>query len=249
MSLRRAAEMTWSEVAEAAPRSIALLPVGSTEAHGPHLPLATDVIISEAVCLRVADALQARGQDAVMFPAITLGLTEFARPFAGTISVSAEHVIEAIASTCRALREAKFAAALVINHHVEPAHFRAVRAGAEKGRAEGMRVACPDHRRPPWIAELGQEFAHGGAHAGEYETSLVMAAAPATVREAMRAKLAPVEIDLGARIKAGATDFLACGGPEAYFGHPERASAAEGKRLLEVLARCAVAALDALDAK
>lgn len=248
MALHRAAELTWPEVRELAPRSVALLPVGSTEAHGPHLPLSTDVVIAEAVCARVAERLAARAREAVVFPPLAYGLTEFARAFAGTVSVPAGEVTALVRDACLGISAAGFARIAVVNHHLEPAHFRAVREGAEAAKKAGAPVACPDHRRKPWAPMLGEEFTSGGAHAGLYETSLVLAAAPQLVREHLRGELPPVEVNLAGAIKAGATDFHSAGGPQAYFGHPGLASAAEGNRLLDVLADVTIAALDELDA-
>ncbi len=245
MKLHRAAELTWVEAAELAKAgAYALVPVGSTEAHGPHLPLSTDVIIAEAVCTRVSEQLEARNIRSVIFPPLSYGLTEFARSFIGTVSVPAHEVTETLSQACLGLSGAGFAKVALINHHLEPAHFAAVKAAAEAARGQGARVACPDHRRKPWALELGEEFCRGGSHAGYYETSLVLAAAPHLVREEIRRKLTPLEIDLAARIKAGAADFHACGGPEAYFGHPEQATAQEGERLLGVLTRMTLQALD-----
>ncbi|MBS2027480.1 MAG: creatininase family protein [Deltaproteobacteria bacterium] len=247
MALHRAAELTWTEVKKLAPKSVALLPVGSTEAHGPHLPLATDVIIAEAVCARVAERLKARKLETVVFPPLAYGLTEFAKVFAGTVGLSGKEVTNTIRDAALGISQAGFAKMAVVNHHLEPAHFKAVRAGAEAARKEGAKVACPDHRRTPWAPILGPEFTHGGSHAGLYETSLVLAAAPKLVRDDIREALPAVEVDLPAAIKKGATNFHEAGGPDAYFGQPALASAAEGNRLLDVLADATLAALDELD--
>jgi len=56
-------------------------------------------------------------------------------------------------------------------------------------------------------------------------------------------KLPELAVDLPARIKAGAKNFLECGGPDAYFGDPARATAEEGHRLLEILAEVSEAAV------
>ena len=79
------ARMTYVEVQAALARpepKIALLPTGSTEAHGPHLPLATDSIISEEMAKRAAQQLAARGMIAVCMPALH---------YAGTIPLSLRH--------------------------------------------------------------------------------------------------------------------------------------------------------------
>src|SRR5690606_11633212 len=116
-------------------------------------------------------------------------------------------------------------------------------------RAEGLKVGMPDHRRRPWAIELGEEFCSGGAHAGFYETSLVLACAPHRVREAERMKLPTLEVNLGQKIREGAKDFLACGGPDAYFGSPAQATAEDGEKLFAVLTRAAVDVVYALDLK
>lgn len=241
-----ARELPWPEVKRAAGAgAIALLPVGSTEAHGPHLPLATDVLIAEAVAARVADLLAARSRTAIIFPACAYSLTEFARPWAGTVSVGADAARAYLADVLAAIAGTPFARVGVLNHHLEPAHFRVVRDAAKlaQERVPGSDVRVPDHRRPPFSEQLGAEFTHGGSHAGWYETSLVMAAAPHLVRDAERRALRPIPVDLPALIKAGKKDFQECGGPDAYLGDPAAASAEEGARLLELLAEHACAAL------
>src|SRR5215831_9091282 len=69
---------------------IALVPVGSTEPHGPHLGLGTDVVISAAACLRAAELLDKRGtMIGVIAPAVSYGVTDCAVGFSGAVSVPA----------------------------------------------------------------------------------------------------------------------------------------------------------------
>ncbi|MBF5043669.1 creatininase family protein [Aggregicoccus sp. 17bor-14] len=243
-----AAHLSWPRVrALARGGAVALLPVGSTEAHGPHLPLAVDVLIAQAVCREVARRLESeRGVQALLFPPVAYGLTDFAASFSGTVSLAADTARALLADALAGIAGHGFAATLAVNHHLEPAHFRVVHEAAKAARERsGARVLAPDHRRPPTGPLLGREFTHGGSHAGCYETSLMLAAAPELVDQDALAGLAAVEVDLPARIKAGARDFHEAGGPEAYFGDPRSASAEEGKRLLGVLADAVLSALDA----
>jgi len=121
---------------------------------------------------------------------------------------------------------------------LEPAHFGVVHQAAREAAAKsGTTILVPDHRWGATASQLGEEFTRGGSHAGQYETSLMLAAAPKLVRERIRAKLADVPVDLPAAIKAGARTFADCGGGQAYFGSPSRATAREGRRLLEILAK------------
>lgn len=240
--MNRAAHLPWPKMkALAQGGAIALLPIGSTEAHGPHLPLNVDVVIAEEVCRRVAARLQAKGRTAVMFPAVAYTLTDFAAGFTGTVSLQADTARALMRGVMAGILKAGFARVLVCNHHLEPAHFKLVH---EAAREAGAGVLVADHRRKPHGPRLGEEFMHGGSHAGGYETSLMMAAAPHLVDEAARQALPDLEVDLPARIKAGAKDFLECGGADAYFGTPARATAEEGHRLFEILADAGEAALE-----
>src|SRR5262245_25649048 len=130
-----AAELPWPEVKQAAAYgALALLPVGSTEAHGPHLPLGTDVAIAQAVAARVAERLSAAGRRALIFPAVTYSLTDFARPFPGTVSVAAEAARAYLTEVFVSLAATPFRRVGVLNHHLEPAHFRLVHEAAKAAR-------------------------------------------------------------------------------------------------------------------
>src|SRR6185295_2876262 len=241
-----ARDMPWPSVKRAAEAgAYALVPVGSTEAHGPHLPLGTDVFIAEAVAVRTADNLEKRGREAIIFPTCAYALAEFARPWAGTVSIGADAARAHLAEVLAAIARTPFQRVGVINHHLEPAHFRVVREAAKlaQERVPGSVVRVVDHRHPPFADQLGEEFTRGGSHAGWYETSLVMATAPHLVRNHVRETLAPIPVDLPALIKAGKKDFLECGGPDAYLGDPASASVQDGVRLLTLLAQHACDAL------
>ncbi len=237
-----AAELSWPSIqALAQQRAVALLPVGSTEAHGPHLPLSVDVIIAHEVCRRVAERLTV---PVVVFPAVTYSLTDFAAPFAGTVSIGAQTAHDFMVSVLNGIVASGFETIAVINHHLEPAHFRLVREAAKIAQAATRaHLVVPDHRRAPTGPQLGDEFMHGGSHAGQYETSLMLAVAPQLVNESVRCHLPPLDVDLSAAIKNGASNFIECGGPEAYFGTPATATPDEGHRLFEILADAAASSI------
>ncbi len=240
-----AAELPWTEIREyARAGAVSLLPIGSTEAHGPHLPLNVDVVISVEVCRRTALRLGARGTPALIFPPIAYALTEFAAGFAGTVSVGREATLAYLTEVLRGIASHGFKRIAAVNHHLEPAHFRVVHQAAREAAAKsGATILVPDHRWGATASQLGEEFTRGGSHAGEYETSLMLAAAPKLVGERIRAKLAELLVDLPAAIKAGARTFADCGGDQAYFGSPSRATAREGRRLLDILAKATEDAL------
>jgi creatinine amidohydrolase len=203
-----------------------------------------DVIIAEEVCTRVARRLAKRKMAAVIFPAVSYGLTQFAAGFCGTISVPADVTRSFLTEVMVGIASQGFGRLGAINHHLEPEHFQLV---LEAASAAALRtsasIVVPDHRKRPHSERLGNEFTHGGSHAGAYETSLLLAAAPDLVDEPARASLTDMPVDLPAAIKAGARTFQECGGNEAYFGSPRSASPEEGERLFEALADIAEAAL------
>lgn len=213
---------------------VVLVSVGSIEPHGPHLPLGTDTIISEAAAERAAELLDARGVDTVLAPAIPFGVTDFARGFAGAVSLPAAALTSLLREVVRALIAAGARHVCLVNNHLEPAHDAAVRAALEGLDAKAASVACPLTRRH--ARTLSAEFKSGACHAGRYETSLVLAAAPALVEDTTRASLAEVPISLSDGIKAGKDSFKAMGMTDAYAGAPSLASAEHGEEQLDLLA-------------
>ena len=212
---------------------VVLLPVGSVEPHGPHLPLATDTIISDAVASRAVALLATRDVSAVVAPAIPYGVTEFAAGFAGAVSVPAEALTPFLRAVILGYHAAGFAHVCLVNNHLEPAHDEAVRA-AVVGLAPGSAsVACPLSRR--WARTLSDEFKSGACHAGRYETSIVLAAAADTVDTAAAHDLPASALSLSAGIKQGVATFKAMGMDRAYTGAPALATAAEGEALIEKL--------------
>jgi creatinine amidohydrolase len=212
----------------------ALVPVGSVEPHGPHLPLATDTIIGEAAADRAVARLAEKGVAALVAPAVPYGVTRFAEGFAGAISVPAEVLTSFLRAVAQGYLGAGFAHVCLVNNHLEPAHDAAVRAAVADLPAGSASVACPLARR--WARTLSPEFKSGACHAGRYETSLVLAASPGAVDEAARASLPDLDVSLSQGILAGKASFLAMGMDRAYTGAPARATGAEGEEMLDRLA-------------
>jgi creatinine amidohydrolase len=218
----------------AGPRPVvALLPVGSVEPHGPHLPLQTDTLISEGAILRACARLSERVQP-VVAPAVPYGVTHYARGFAGAVSVPQAVLTAYLRAVVEGLLGEGLAHVCIVNNHLEPEHDQAVRAALEglpRGRAS---VACPLTRR--WARTLGDEFKRGECHAGRYETSLLLACAPGQVDGDAARALPEVPVSLSKKISEGVVTFTGMGLHRAYAGAPAQASAEEGEALLEKLA-------------
>jgi creatinine amidohydrolase len=212
----------------------ALVPVGSVEPHGPHLPLATDTVISETAARRAVASLKEKGIATVIAPAIPYGVTEYAAGFSGAISVPADALTAFLRAVVDGLLGAGLSHVCLVNNHLEPAHDRAVRAAVAHAPVGRASVACPLTRR--WGRTLSAEFKSGACHAGRYETSLVLAADAAMVDETAARALPDLATSLSDGIRAGKTTFRAMGMERAYTGSPREATAAEGRALYERLA-------------
>lgn len=235
---RDLATRTFPEAGEALKRNaVALLPIGATEPHGPHLPLETDVIISVEAARRAAARLARRGIETLVLPAIPYSITEFSAGFPGALSLPRATSLALLTGISTAAIAGGFRAVCFVNSHLEPDHLMVLReAAAAASAATGRPVIFPDKTSRRWAATLTDEFRSGACHAGRYETSLVMAARPGLVREETRAGLPEVPISIGRKIKEGAKTFLEAGGDRAYFGDPATATAAEGESTYDALA-------------
>ena len=245
------AEMTFAEVEAVAKGAVAILPVGAIEAHGPHLPLLTDVIIARGMAMSAARAMEARGIEHVLIaPPLQLSSAGFAASFAGTLSLRPETVTAILVEAVLSLHRAGIARIVIGNAHLDPAHTASLHEGVRVCReTHGVAVVFPDITRKPWALRLTDEFKSGACHAGQFETSIVMAERPELVRESIRAALEPNPASLSQAIRDGKTTFEEAGGPAAYFGFPQRATAEEGRETLATLGAILADALESEGAK
>lgn len=238
MPISQLSELTWEEARDllARPEAVAILPVGAIEAHGPHLPLSTDVVISEAMASAAARKLAARGHEVLLLPTLAYTAAGFAGAFPGTVSLEPATVTATIVEIARSLAAHGLGTLAIANSHLDPAHLGAIeRAEATLQNASTLTIVFPDITRKPWALRLGEEFRSGACHAGSFETSMVLAVRPELVREGVRESLPANPASLSEAIRRGVRNFEDAGGPRAYFGYPARASAGEGAATIEAL--------------
>jgi len=226
-------EMTWTEIQEALKdRPVAIVPVGPTEAHGPHLPVSTDTVLATEMARRGAAKLSEHGVPSLILPPVCFAVADYGADFPGTLSLPAETVVALLRDVALAAGK-KYRAVAFSNVNMEPRHLETLKKGVEEARKAGASVCYADLTKKRWSDLLGKEFLQGD-HAGHFETSLMMAAAPELVRERERISLAPTE-SLNAALKKGAKTFMEAGGEDAYFGDPTAASAEDGEASFEAL--------------
>jgi len=232
----RLAELPWSEVdALDRDRTVCILPVGAVEAHGPHLPLTTDGIIAESMAEDAARRLAESDLLPLILPTFEYTTARFAAAFSGTLSVSVATVTAALVDVGRSLAFHGFRTLAIANAHLDPAHLASLHAAVSQLLNEDVLAVFPDLTRKPWALQLGEEFKSGACHAGQFETSVVLAARPDLVREQERRGLAANPASLSVAIREGKETFEAAGGPRAYFGAPAAASAEEGRATIAAL--------------
>ncbi len=218
-------DLSWTEVERAARRAL-LVPLGSLEQHGPHLPLDTDTRIARAVA---RGAVSAREGVAVA-PPIAFGASGEHAGFPGTVSIGTPALTQLLVELGReASRD--WDATLLVNAH--GGNRDAVDAALGQLRAEGRRCAA-----------FHVSAAGGDAHAGRTETALLLYLDPNVVRHelAEAGETRPVA-ELIDRLRR---DGVRPVSPNGVLGDPMDATAEEGRRLLSELIADCTQALDAL---
>ena len=238
---------TWPDI-EAALKSdapcVAILPCGATEAHGKHLPLNTDVVISDGVASYALPDLEDADIVAFVLPSLAYAPAEYAAAFAGTISISTEAAAGVIFDIAKSLKAQGFACLAIANSHFDPANVMMLRGVVERIESElQLPVAFPDFTRRKLAETLTEEFKSGACHAGQFETSLVMASRPELVDEGARQSSDDNPSSLTEAFAKGAKNFEEAGGPEAYFGFPKAATPTEGVQTYELMAKALVEAV------
>ncbi len=176
---------SWFEIVEHAKSiDLAILPVGSIEQHGPHLPTGTDAMIADEVARRTAEALEGKGVPVLVMDTVRYGYSVKAvADWPGTIRLSAETVTNTMREICASLCRMGFRKIAIINSH-----------GNHPGLLEMVsRRVADEHEIDVPIVALGglageavARYAEGGegasCHAGEVETSVMLAIRPDLVR-------------------------------------------------------------------
>ncbi|MGH2614463.1 MAG: creatininase family protein [Thermomicrobiales bacterium] len=200
------AEVRWQklrreQVAEiAAAGGLPLLPIGSVEQHGPHLPLDTDThaatTVAERAALRLAETAD---PPALVLPAVWWGLSPYWLPFPGTLSLRPETILALIADLGASVARHGFRRLVIVNGHGGNEGIIAV--AATQLADCGLRAAALSY----WALigdELRQWSRHDCGsigHAGEVETSIVLALQPELVDTAQAGTVASADLSRGGR--------------------------------------------------
>jgi creatinine amidohydrolase len=220
--------------------AIVLVPVGSLEQHGPHLPVEVDSRLGEEVAHRTARAIDARGQRAVVLPMLWTGISEHHMSFGGTITLDLPAFAAVIEGICKSLVRHGFKRIVLLNSH--GGNDNALRTLADELTPK---LGVPILQTTYWLAaadEIGAilDTQRNVGHACEAETAMMMAVRPELVandRIAMaKANKTPDAEDIvGPGVYSWRT--LSAMAATGVVGNPEAASAEKGKKLLDAIAR------------
>lgn len=216
--------ITTTDVQEQAPR-VAVLPIGSYEQHGGHLPLITDTAIACIIARELAAAYPV-----LALPPITIACSHEHGTWQGTVSISAQTLHAVITDIASSLEASGVRKLVLVNAH--GGNYVLSNIVQEANLTEPRMSLFPQGREWNRAREYGGlvSNAHDDMHAGEIETSILLHAEPSLVRPGYE----------NADHDASDRPFLLTLGMKAYtetgvIGFPSLATAEKGKAVLESL--------------
>ncbi|HEX3796532.1 MAG TPA: mycofactocin biosynthesis peptidyl-dipeptidase MftE [Acidimicrobiales bacterium] len=208
-------DATWREVEAMQGLNLLVVPIGSVEQHGPHLPLDTDTTIAVALANRLALVRN----DLVVAPAVSYGASGEHAAFPGTLLLNHEVLANLLIELVRSARAA-FRGVIIVSGH--GGNLEALTEVSHRGDAEGDEVLV-------WSAAV----AGGDAHAGRTETSLMLALAPDRVR--LHLAEPGCTDDLSTILPKLRVEGVRPVASNGVLGDPTGADAQEGRELLEMM--------------
>ena len=223
-------KLTWPEVKAAIDggRDTVVMALGATEQHGLHMPLATDALLGDHMARLLADRI-----DAFLAPTLRVGCSEHHVGFAGTMSISEATMHAVIADLVRSLSSGGFRRIVLLPSH--GGNFAPLAAALELLDADERAhvIAITDLGVLFQIAQLGEReygvpLSDGGLHAGEWETSLLLALHPELVKmERAEAGFTGDPQEAVASMFSGGVASISANGA---IGDPSSASREHGER-------------------
>lgn len=223
--MKYALEISWKEAEKIIKDSLLILPLGSLEQHGPHLPLGVDTFIAEEIAKRVAIKIE----NSIILPSIPISYSWVWRDFPGTVTIREKTLEELIKDIVRSIYRHKPKALIIINGHL--ANNSALKYAIRDLYDEiPLRIYYFSY---PGIEKFPQDSQrwYNDIHAEEVETSIMLAIKPELV------DLSKTEIEYPTKPKSYGRSVLSLGtlSKSGIFGNPKVASREKGEKYLEII--------------
>ena len=191
-------EMSWQEVQAAADRNAAvLLPIGTIEAHGPHMDLSADFYLSTLVCRFLKQELEAEGVEALIAPPVYWGISRDVAKYAGTFSVSPSTMKGLLTDIFSSIKSWGFKNVFVDNAHGDSLHLKTIREAIDEANKSpdfsvyflwDLDIDVDSDLKFPQMRENRYE---PDCHAGAIETAQMLAYFPEKVHTDIAKSLLP----------------------------------------------------------
>ncbi len=217
----------------------AVVGVGATEYHGPHLPYGADTLVAHELALRVA----ARIEGMLVLPPVAYGMSWHHQSFPWTLSLRPETLMQVIYDIAASLHASHIGKLLVITAHdgnAAPVEMAARQIHHDFGMYLAVMFGWQERARAALMAE---GYLSDLDHAGQSETSAVLAIAPELVDLAGAADLPNEPMHLPIRV-FGSYGQIA---PEGHTGAATQGNALDGERLLQAAVNHVLPFLKLLD--
>jgi len=234
--------LTWTQVRDLPANSVAVLQVAATEQHGPHLPLYTDVLIGQAVLAAALERVPASAPIYVL-PPVTYGKSNEHRGFPGTVILSADLLYRTLLEVAASVNAWGVHRLVLLNTHGgnRPVVDMAARDIRDATGMVTFAVHAGALGHGGGLSKIEEEF---GLHAGDAETSIMLAAHPDLVRPVPNTVQYPTPRVTGTpdpRFRASRGDVQFAWltrdlSESGIVGDPTAASAEKGRRIIAVRA-------------
>ncbi len=235
-------EFTWPEIREAvAQQRVAVLPVGTIEQHGPHLPLVTDVLTAAEMSRLAVESIPS---EAVLLPAVPYSFNEHHMDFPGTIAIKGQTIVDYVTDIGISLARHGFTKVLLVNGHGSNVPFLDIAARNITNQSQAICAMVPWWNLIPreLLKELREsEYPGGMAHGCELETSVLLHLRPDLVQmEHARKDISfqPTEFfywDLQAPSPVFFQEWFSRYSRTGTVGDPTLASTEKGRRFVEAV--------------
>jgi creatinine amidohydrolase len=229
-------------------RAMVILPVGSVEEHGAHLPLGMDAFAAEIYAESAAPHIEEEGYVAILAPPLSYGVARQALGFPGTLTLEPATLRALVIDIGRSLSRHEMKRLVILNGHRDLEHMSALEEAARTlAQEDSAQTLCVGLTTDPTVTHACHREGLQGlsrsarpdreAHGGEWETSLALHCFPDLVNAQIIPRLEPnFDYDTDA-FRNEKKDYWTLSGGKGYFGSPASGSAETGQRIVEIRAR------------